>query len=120
MRSPRQLARDPIGASMHHLDQDLPVDQKSRIPDQIGKLFHLQEESFRVDRRHPLATVMVEGDQPAAVEERWGGDGRLCLVATRLADEALTAMKPPAPTDSPETPTAGTVTHAQEHVRRPL
>lgn len=105
---------------MHHLDQELPVDEESRIPNQLGKLFHLQEESLGVDRRHPLATIVVEGDQPAAVEERWGRDGGLCLVAAGLADEPLTAMKPPAPTDSPETPTAGTVAHAQEDVRRPL
>lgn len=72
---------------MHHFDQKLPIDHEAGIPDQFGKLLHLEEKPFGVDRCHTLATVVVEGDQPAAVEERRGrGRSRGGFVAAGLAD----------------------------------
>ena len=72
---------------MHRLDQKLCVDRESRIPDRIANLLHLEEMPFGVDGRHPFATVVVEGDQPAAVEKRWGrGRGGGDFVAAGPAD----------------------------------
>ena len=41
----RQLVSDPIGISMHHFDQKLPIDHEAGIPDRFTRLRHGRSDS---------------------------------------------------------------------------
>ena len=79
IRSTRQLAGDPIGASANDFGEFIDGGHESWVAEHLGELAEIGEEVLWIDRRHPLAALVVEIGQPAAGEKRWRMRGRMLL-----------------------------------------